>query len=312
MAHDRRFRFAVQIDKATDRSSFVDLARKAEDLGYDTLVQEDHFDENFAPVPAMLAAAMATTTLRVSTHVFCNDYKHPLVLAKEVATLDVLTDGRIEFGLGAGWKNTDYAMSGIPKESAGTRIARLEEAVTIIKGLWGPEPVTQTGEHYQVTAAVGHPTPVQRPHPPILLGGGGRRMLSLAGRHADIVGIAPAAVTGEVDIESAKTATPGATDAKLEWIRAAAGDRFDDLELNVLLFAAIIGQDRQSNAEAIAAAFEMPVEDTLASPHLCFGSVDEICDDLLERRERWGISYVTFPGDALDAAAPIVARLRGT
>jgi probable F420-dependent oxidoreductase len=244
--------------------------------------------------------------------VFCNDYKHPLVLAKEVATLDVLTDGRVEFGLGAGWKNSDYAASGIEKDSPGRRIARLEEAVTIIKGLWGPDPVTQAGEHYQITAAVGHPRPVQQPHPPILLGGGGRKMLSLAARHADIVGIAPAAVTGEIDAESARTATPAATDAKLEWIRAAAGDRFDDLELNVLLFAAMVGPDRQSNAEAIAALFDISVDDALASPHLCFGSVEEICDDLEARRERWGISYVTFPGDALEAAAPIVDRLRGT
>ena len=129
-------------------------------------------------------------------------------------------------------------------------------------------------------------------------------MLSLAARHADIVGIAPAAVTGEIDAESARTATPAATDAKLDWIRAAAGDRFDDLELNVLLFAAMVGPDRQSNAEAIAALFDIPVDDALASPHLCFGSVEEICDDLEARRERWGISYVTFPGDALEAAAP--------
>jgi len=312
MAHPRRFRFAVQLDKAPDRASYLDLARRAEDLGYDTLVLEDHFDDSLSPIPAMLAAASVTTSLRVSTHVFCNDYKHPLVLAKEVATLDLLTDGRVEFGLGAGWKNSDYAASGIPKESAGTRIARLEEAVTIIKGLWGPEPVTQIGEHYQVTAAVGHPRPVQRPHPPILLGGGGRKMLSLAARHADIVGVAPAAVTGEIDAESARTATPAATDAKLQWIRAAAGDRFDDLELNVLLFAAIIGPDRQANAEAVAAAFDLPVEDTIGSPHLCFGSVEEICDDLEARRERWGLSYVTFPGDAFEAAAPIVQRLTGS
>ena len=312
MAHPRTFRFGVQAGAAAASEDWVALARKTEDLGYDTLVVEDHFDDSLAPIPAMLAAASATTSLRVSTHVFCNDYKHPLVLAKEVATLDVLTDGRVEFGLGAGWKNSDYAASGITKDPAGTRIARLEEAVTIIKGLWGPDPVTQVGEHYQVTAAVGHPRPVQQPHPPILLGGGGRKMLSLAGRQADIVGVAPAAVTGEIDAESARTATPAATDAKLEWIRAAAGDRFDDLELNVLLFAAMIGPDRQSNAETIAALFDIPVDDALASPHLCFGSVEEICDDLEARRERWGLSYVTFPGEALEAAAPIVDRLRGT
>jgi len=312
MAHPRRFRFAVQIDKASDRATYLELVRKAEDLGFDTLVLEDHFDENFAPVPAMLAAASATSHLRVSTHVFCNDYKHPLVLAKEIATLDVLTDGRVEFGLGAGWKNSDYAVSGIEKEPAGRRIARLEEAVTIIKGLWGSDPVDQVGEHYRITGAVGHPRPVQQPHPPILLGGGGRKMLSLAARHADIVGVAPAAVTGEIDVESAKTATPAATDAKLDWIREAAGARFDDLELNVLLFAALVGPDRYANAEAIAAAFEMSVEDTLGSPHLCIGTVDEICDDLEARRERWGLSYVTFPGDALEAAGPIVERLAGT
>ena len=312
MAHPRRFRFAVQVDKAADRASYLELARKTEDLGYDTLVLEDHFDDSLAPVPGMLSAASATTSLRVSTHVFCNDYKHPVVLAKEIATLDLLTDGRVEFGLGAGWKNSDYEMSGIEKDPPGRRIARLEEAVTIIKGLWGPDPVTRSGEHYRITAGVCHPRPVQQPHPPILLGGGGRKMLSLAARHADIVGVAPAAVTGEIDAESARTATPAATDAKLEWIRAAAGDRFDELELNVLLFAAMVGSDRQSNAEAIAALFDIPVEDALASPHLCFGSVEEICDDLEARRERWGLSYITFPGDALEAAAPIVARLSGT
>ena len=189
MAHPRRFRFAVQIDRASDRSSYLELVRKAEDLGYDTLVLEDHFDENFAPIPAMLAAASATSSLRVSTHVFCNDYKHPLVLAKEIATLDVLTDGRVEFGLGAGWFEAEHAAYGIPFPPLGERFDVLEEQLAIITGLWGtPEGETFSfdGAHYRVSDSPGLPKPAQRPRPPVDLGGGGaRRTPRLAARFAD-------------------------------------------------------------------------------------------------------------------------------
>lgn len=312
MAHDRRFRFGVQVATAPSGQAWRDLARKAEDLGYSTLFMPDHFGDQLAPFPALAAAASVTSTLKVGALVMCNDYRHPVVHAKEMATLDVLADGRTEWGIGAGWMNTDYEQSGIPHDRAGTRIDRLEEAVAIMKGLFADGAVTHQGDHYTITGLDGRPKPVQRPHPPLLIGGGGRRVLTLAAREADIVGIAPSATTGAVDATSARDAAADRTDQKLEWVKAAAGDRFDDLELNVLIFAAIVTDDRTSMAEAIGGAFGLSADEALQVPHALVGTVDEICETLQERRERWGISYVVVQGDALEPMAPVVARLAGT
>jgi probable F420-dependent oxidoreductase len=185
----RTFRFGVQEHRAPSAKAWKEKAREVESLGYATLYLPDHFTDQVGPIAALMAAADATTTLRVGSLVFDNDYRHPVVLAKEAATLDLLSEGRLDLGLGAGWMASDYEQAGIPFDSAGTRISRMEEALTIIKGLFTGEPFTFAGEHYRLTSMEGSPRPVQRPHPPILLGGGGRRMLRIAAREADIVNV---------------------------------------------------------------------------------------------------------------------------
>src|SRR5215469_6245 len=187
--HDRRFRFAVQVGHTATGQEWADLAREAESLGYASLSMPDHFGEQFAVGPALAAAAAATTTLRIGTLVYDNDYRHPVVLAKEAATLDVLSGGRLELGLGAGWQTTDYEQSGIPCDPVGVRIDRMVEGLRVLKGLMADGPFSFQGEHYAVAGLDGLPKPVQRPHPPVLIGGGGRRILGIAGREADIVGI---------------------------------------------------------------------------------------------------------------------------
>src|SRR3954452_5801741 len=184
MAHPRKLRFGIQTNKADSGPAWAELARKVEGLGYSSLFLPDHFGDQLAPLPAMMAAAAATTTLRVGALVFDNDYKHPVVLAKELATIDRLSGGRVEIGLGAGWMRTDYEQSGIPYDAPSVRVDRFEEGLAIIAGLMGADPVTFSGTHYQVDGMVGLPRPIQSPRPPILIGGGMKRMLTIAGRQA--------------------------------------------------------------------------------------------------------------------------------
>src|SRR5437762_19393 len=236
MAHPRKFRFGVQASNAGSAAEWATLARKVEDLGYSSLFLPDHFGEQLAPVPAMMAAADATTDLRVGALVFDNDFKHPVVLAKEMATIDVLSGGRVEFGLGAGWMNTDYEQSGIPKDGDGVRIAKMVEALEVCRGLWAEGAFDFKGEHYTISGLDGLPKPVQQPHPPVLIGGGGPKMLRIAAQQADIVGINPQLTAGEITADAGKDAVASRVDEKVQWVKDAAGDRFDDLELNVLVF----------------------------------------------------------------------------
>jgi probable F420-dependent oxidoreductase len=306
------FRFGLQASSAPDRRSWVELARKVEDLGYATLTVADHLDDQFATTPALMAAADATTTLRLGALVWCNDYHHPVVLAKEAATLDLLSDGRLELGLGAGWQASDYAQSGIALDRPGVRIDRLTEAVQVVKGLLGDQPVDFDGTHYRVHGMQGTPRPVQHPRPPLLIGGGGRRILSLAAAEADIVALNIDLRSGRIDHTAGPTATETATDAKLEWIRAAAGDRFGQLELQTRVHLAVVTEDRQGLAEAVGPALGLTPEQALASPHALAGTQEQIVEQLLARRERFGISYIGISVDAVDTMAPIVARLAGT
>jgi probable F420-dependent oxidoreductase len=301
----------VQLATATSGQEWSDAARKVEALGYDTLFVPDHFGDQLGPVPALMAAADATTELRVGALVLDNDYRHPVVLAKELATLDVLSEGRLEIGLGAGWMTTDYEKSGIAHDRAGVRIDRLEEAISVIKGLFVDGPFDHAGEHYTITALEGLPKPVQRPSPPWIIGGGGRRMLGVAAREADIIGINPALPNGAPDAEAAADATASATDRKVDWLREAAGDRFDDIELNMLVLAAAETDDRTGFAELMAGGFGVDPVDALDIPHAWFGSIDEICESLIARRERWGVSYYVLQGDTYEAMAPVVERLAG-
>jgi len=317
----RPFRFGVQASGADTRSAWVELARRVEGHGYSTLTMPDHLNEQLAPVPALMAAADATTTLRIGTLVFANDYRHPVVLAKEAATIDVLSGGRFELGLGAGWMTTDYEQAGIALDRPGVRIDRLAEAIDVITGLWADEPCTVEGTHYAVRGLDGFPKPISsvagaegappRPGPPILVGGGGRRILTLAARRADIIGLNIALGSGRIDASAGPTATDTSTLEKIGWIRDAAGPRFDQIELHVRVHLAAITDDRPALAEALGPALGLTAEEAMASPHALAGTVDEIVDQCLERRERYGISYIGLGVDALDALAPVVARLAG-
>jgi probable F420-dependent oxidoreductase len=311
MSHARPFRFGIQLSTAPTGADWAGLARQAEDLGYSTLFLPDHFGDQLAPVPAMMAAADATTSLRVGTLVHDNDYKHPLVLAKELATIDVLSGGRLEVGLGAGWMQSDYDQSGIPMEAPGVRVSRMEEGIAVLKGCFGPGPFSFSGEHYEITGHDALPKPVQSPLP-LLIGGGAKRVLSLAAREADIVGINPSIHSGQVDAAAAQNGASAETDQKLAWVREAAGDRYADLEINILQFAGIITDDRQSTAEMMAPLFGLPPSELETYPHVCIGTVEEITESLLQRRERWDASYIVFQGDTMVPMAPVVAALAGT
>jgi probable F420-dependent oxidoreductase len=312
MTHPRPFRFGVQISTAGSAADWAALARRAEELGYSSVFMPDHFGDQFAPVPALMAAADATTELRVGALVFANDYKHPVVLAKEVATIDVLSGGRFELGIGAGWMNTDYDQSGIDHDRPGVRIDRLAESLTICKGLFGDDPVTFEGDHYTISGMDGLPKPVQRPHPPILVGGGGQRVLTLAAQEADIVGINPKLTSGQVDSAAARNGAPEITDEKVRWVKEAAGDRYDTLELNMLVFAVVVTDDRQGTAEMMAPLFDLDPDVVEDYPLAWIGTEDEIVESLQQRRERWDVSYLVVQADAMEAAAPVVARLAGT
>jgi probable F420-dependent oxidoreductase len=313
LAHDRRFRFGVAVTTTESAAAFTQLAQRAESLGYSTLFVPDHFvDHPLAPMPALAAAAACTTELRVGPLVLGNDYKHPVVLAREAATLDLLSNGRLELGIGAGWMTVDYEKAGLPLDPPGVRIRRLEESITILKGLFADGPFSFAGEHYTVTELDGMPKPVQQPHPPLVIGGGGRRILSVAAREAAIVGVNAYLRSGDgQSTESVHSLTPAATDQKVAWLREAAGDRFDDLELQTLVGFVLFTDDRASIGQGMAAAFGVPADDALSAPVTLVGTQEEIVEALETRRERWQLSYVVVPSESLEQFAPVVDRLAG-
>ena len=308
-----RFRFGVQASTARTQTEWGEQARKIEDLGYATLFMPDHFvDTDLAPMVALSFAAAATETLRIGMLVLGNDYKHPAVTAKEAATLDVLSGGRLEFGLGAGWMTADYQALGLRYDPPGTRIARLGEALAVVKGAWGDGPFDLAGDHYRITSYDGLPKPRQQPRPPILVGGGGRKVLTLAGREADIVGINPILRAGEIGADAARDTLGDSTRRKIAWVREGAGERFDDVELQIRYFVAAITDDPQALAEVMAPAFGVDPSEALDSGGVLAGTVDQVCDTLVARREEWGVSYVVFGDDQYEQFAPVVSRLAGT
>jgi probable F420-dependent oxidoreductase len=310
------FRFGVSVQQARSKDAWIALARQVEGLGYSTLLMPDHLGDQFAPVPALLAAAEATQTLRIGSLVFDNDFRHPVMLAKEAATLDVLSGGRFELGLGAGWERSEYERAGLTYDAPAARVRRMEESLHIIKGLFADGPVTFSGAYYQVQQVEGYPKPVQRPHPPILIGGGGKRTLTLAAREATMVGFSPA-FRGPGGGADYTDATPASLHQKVAWVRQAAGDRFDDLELSILVAEVFTTEEREAAAQFIAQTMapdmpELTTELILSVPYLLIGSVEQICADLLSRREQFGISYITVFERSMEALAPVVARLAGT
>ncbi len=308
----RPFRFGLQASSAPDAAAWRELARKAEDLGYATLTVADHLDDQLATTPAIMAAADATSTLRLGALVYCNDYHHPVVLAKEAATLDLLSSGRFEMGLGAGWMTTDYERAGIALDPPKLRIDRMTEALAVIKGLFADGPMHFVGDHYTIRGLEGTPKPVQRPHPPILIGGGGKHILQVAAREADIVGLNIRLDHGRIDDTAGPTATLDSTRRKLAWIREAAGERFDRLELQTRIHLVEITNDRRALAEVIGPAFGLTPDEALECPHALAGNVDDIVEQCVARREDLGLSYIGVGVEAIDTMAPVVARLAGT
>ncbi len=312
MAHPRPFRFGLMAAKASSGADWVATARKAEELGYSALLMPDHYGDQLGVIPALTAAAAATTNLRVGSLVFANDFRHPALLAKDTATIDLLSDGRLEVGVGAGWMDDDYRWTGVPHDSAGTRISRMIEAIEVLRGLWGPEPFSYSGEHYTITEMNGMPKPVQAGGPPLIVGGGGKRVLTTAARLADIVGVNPNVGAGSFGPAAIASMSADATDEKLTWVRDAAGDRFDDLEISILKFVTNVTDDRDTVAEKVGGAMGIDAATILASPHTMVGSAEQIADELVEQRDRWQGSYVTVQLDAIDTFAPVVAALAGT
>jgi probable F420-dependent oxidoreductase len=315
MAHDRKFRFAAQLSKGPEGSarSWAEQARKAEDLGYSALLMPDHFGDQLAPIPALAAVAAATTTLRMGSLVLCNDYRHPFVLAKEAATLDLLSEGRFELSLGAGWMRSDYDESGIAYDHPAVRVSRFEEAVKVVQGLLRTDgPFHFHGEFYEVLGHTLTPRPVQEPGPPLIIGGGGKRVLTFAAQNADIVSINVNLREGTGGPETAGDATPERTRTKLGWVKDAAGARFDDLELNSLIGFVMITDDAQGLATQMAPAFGIDPADALHVPLALIGTLDEMAAELEWRRAEYGISYWSIESDAWETLAPVVSKLAGT
>ena len=305
------FRFGIQASKAGSRAEWVEIARKAEAHGYDVLTMPDHFDDQLAPVPALMTAADATTSLRIGALVWDNDYKHPLVLAKELATMDVLSDGRLEIGIGAGWMRSDYDTAGMQYDSPGVRIDRFIEGVAVIRGHMGSEPFSYSGKHYTITNLNGLPKPVQQPCPPILVGGGGKRVLTYAAREVDIIGINGTLTAGVVGPDAIASMTAEAVDEKVAIVAEAGAHRLNDIEMNVRAFFVNVTDNRSEAVTGMASLIRVPEEMIENTPFALIGSPQSIIEDLLTRRERWGFSYVIVGAQDIESFAPVVAALRG-
>jgi len=296
------------VGRAASRQEWLDQIRMAEDLGYSTLFISDHFSDKLAPLPA-LAMAAEHTSLRIGTLVLANDFRHPAVLAKEAATVDLLSDGRLELGIGTGWDEVDYAASGIRKDPPKVQVDRFEEAVIVLRRTWADGPVDFDGEHYRIHHD-GLPKPGEG-RPTLLIGGGGRRMLGIAARYADIVGISAGEITNRRDLRDRLVRAGELIDRKIDRVREVAGERFDDLELNILTFGLEVG-DRNQGAEKLAQVWDTEPEAILASPHFLVGSPEEVAADLVERRERWGINYPVIQQQSLRDFAPVIEQLRSS
>ena len=312
MAHPRRFRFACQLNRPFEGRTWADSVRELEDLGYSTLFVPDHLDSGLGPLAAMTAAVAATTQLRVGPLVLDCDFRHPAIVARELATIQLLSDGRLELGLGAGWKATDYQWSGIPMDRPGVRVSRMIEHAEILRRLFEGESVRFAGEHYAVEDLVLDPPVAEVP--PFTIGGGAPRVLRFAGAFADIVGVNPSIHSGAIDADSGRDALADRIDQKVGWVREGAGDRFHELELNAWTAVAVLTDDPVGFAAKLAPGFGLDEEPTtlLESPMVLMGTSDSVSDELRRRRDRWGYSYHVVPGDAARDFAPMVANLTGT
>lgn len=320
----RPFRFGLQSFNATSPQDWRDQARRAEDLGFSTFSVADHVIgpgpklaatnhpvQDVAAIPAMAVAIEATNTISIGSRVFCTDYRQPVMFAKELATLAFFAEGRLELGLGAGWLQGEYEAMGVDWERAGVRLDRLEETIALIRAHFGEGQIDVNGTHVHATGFEGVPK-VPTGVPPIMIGGGAQRVLGIAGREADIVSLNFNNSSGAIGAAGVGSSTAELTRQKIEWIRAGAGERFDEIELEIAAYFTVVTDDRDGTLAKMAPMFALDAEQFGVHPHALIGSVDSICDQLVERRETYGISYVTFAGRMVESVAPIVAKLAGT
>jgi len=309
-------RFGVVSESVREGRAWLDYARQIEDTGIDVLLIRDHFSagafgQQLAPFTALASAAAVTSRLRVGTMVLSNDFRHPAIVAHEAASLHLVSEGRFELGIGAGWYQPEYAAAGIGFDAAGQRIGRLEESLSIIRGLLSGTPVHHSDTWYQVEGLNLDVLPERRSSPRLLIGAGGPRMLRLAARHADVVGLLPAPIRNSADSDDPADRLPAAFDAKLAVLREAAGDRFASLELNAFATFVITDRRRASTEELIRQRgwTGIDAETVWEMPTIFIGSLAQIRDDLRARRERFGLSYLVVSESTLPALTGIVSAL---
>ncbi|MEO8463310.1 MAG: TIGR03621 family F420-dependent LLM class oxidoreductase, partial [Chloroflexota bacterium] len=310
------FHFIAEARDIVDGRELAVRARRAEQIGYHALVVPDHLIEQLSPIPTLATIAAATERLRIAAFVFNNDLRHPAVLAQDLASLDVLSGGRLDVAIGAGWNKPEYEAIGLPFDPVPVRQARLEEAIAVLKGAFGDSPFSFAGDYYTITDLDGQPKPVQKPHPPFLIGGGGRRTLELAGREAQIVGLAPRILSGQRSDPASLTIA--ATAEKIQWVRAAAGDHFETLEFNVYPSTTEVSITDHALAEgrelaarlADRSSVEVTAEELLESPHIFIGSLASLEDKFRRHRDQLGISSIMV--GELGPFDSLVERLAGT
>lgn len=304
------FRFVVYTNNSDEADAWTTFACRVEELGYDALYVTDHLSRQLAPTAALAAAAAVTRRLRIGPYVLANDFRHPLIVAREAATLDRLSGGRLDLGLGAGWKPSDYRQLGIAYDRPAVRIDRLQESLAIIRRLLAGEVLTHHGRHYHLERARVQPSPIQRPHPPIMLGGGGPRMLRIAAREAEIVSFVPQ--FSRAGRPMMRHATESALADRVAAVRAAAGSRFEELELNVFVGDAGVIGGPQPLSTSIGALLKSAAPAVAGgSPYLLYGTIDQLRERMLKRRDRIGISSYGIPARAMESFAPLVAALAG-
>ncbi|MBP9051546.1 MAG: TIGR03621 family F420-dependent LLM class oxidoreductase [Ilumatobacteraceae bacterium] len=311
-AHARRFRFGVEMQGPFDATTWAESAREIEALGYSTLFVPDHFHQGLGPITAMATAAAATTTLRVAPLVLACDFRHPAVLARELASIDLLSGGRLEVGLGAGYNPLDYQRSGLTMDPPGVRVDRLIEHTRVLRQLFANGPVTFAGRHYRINDLEGTPKPATTGGPPIIIAGGGPRLLRFAAAEADIIGVNPSTRAGRDSPATARDALPDSIDAKFQLLRDAAGERFHSLEFNAWLSLVTFTDTPREVAGRLSPRFEATVDEVLDTPLMLIGTPDGMAEQLQRRRERWGYSYIVVPGPMARAFAGVAARLAGT
>jgi probable F420-dependent oxidoreductase len=327
----RPFRFGVQSYSATSAADWREQARSAEALGYSTFHLADHIlgpgpalaatnhpVQNLASIPAMAVAAEATSTIGIGCRVFCADFHNPVILAKELATLDMFSDGRLEIGIGAGWLQGEYEAIGVPWERPGVRIDRLEETLALLRACFADGELDVTGKHVHAVGFESVPKPVRSPlrrdgreRPGFMIGGGAQRILGVAGREADIVSLNFDNSSGKIGPAGVGSSTAELTAQKVGWIRDGAGDRFDQIELEIGAYFTVITDKREATLEQMGKMMGLTAEQFGEHPHALIGSVDAICEQIISRREQYGISYITVGRTNLEAFAPVVAALNG-